>query len=81
MTLALLIGNHELNHLISTYGYAIVFLGVGADSLGLLLPGETTLTLAAIYAGATHQLTIAGIIAAAAAGAIVGDNAGYGFGR
>lgn len=36
MTLALLIGNHELNHLISTYGYAIVFLVVGAESLGLL---------------------------------------------
>jgi membrane protein DedA with SNARE-associated domain len=70
-----------LNHLLSTYGYAIVFLIVAAESLGLPLPGETILALAAISAGTTHQLSTAGVIAAAAAGATVGDNAGYGIGR
>ena len=39
------------------------------------------LLVAAIYAGATHQLAIAGVIAAAALGAILGDNAGYWVGR
>lgn len=75
--LALFLGSREIDNLLATYGYVIVFLIVSAESLGLLLPGETTLTLAAIYAGSTHQLSIAGVIAAAAAGAIVGDNLGY----
>jgi membrane protein DedA with SNARE-associated domain len=76
-----LFGNGEIDHLLSTYGYAAVFLIVGAESIGIPLPGETTLTLAAIYAGATHELNIAGIIAAAAVGAIIGDNIGYLLGR
>jgi membrane protein DedA with SNARE-associated domain len=78
---AALFGNGEIDHLLSTYGYAAVFLIVGAESIGIPMPGETTLTLAAIYAGATHQLNIDGIIAAAAAGAIIGDNIGYLLGR
>jgi membrane protein DedA with SNARE-associated domain len=81
MTLALLFGNHELNHLLASYGLGMVFLIVCAESVGVPLPGETTLTLAAIYAGATHQLNIVGVIAAAAGGAILGDNVGYGIGR
>jgi membrane protein DedA with SNARE-associated domain len=39
------------------------------------------LLLAAIYAGTTHQLSIALVIAAAASGAILGDNLGYWVGR
>jgi membrane protein DedA with SNARE-associated domain len=39
------------------------------------------LVTAAIYAGATHNLEITGVIAAAAAGAIIGDNVGYLIGR
>ncbi|MEP7335598.1 MAG: DedA family protein [Actinomycetota bacterium] len=58
-----------------------MFLIVGAESIGVPLPGETTLTLAAIYAGATQRLSIAGVIAAAALGAIIGDNIGYLLGR
>jgi membrane protein DedA with SNARE-associated domain len=81
MSLAALFGSHELNHLLSTYGYAAVFLIVGAESVGIPLPGETMLTVAAIYAGTTHRLNILGVIAAAAAGAIIGDNIGYLIGR
>ena len=81
MTLVALFGSGEIDHLLSTYGYAAVFLIVGAESIGIPLPGETTLTLAAVYAGATHHLNIAGVIAAAAAGAIIGDNVGYVLGR
>jgi membrane protein DedA with SNARE-associated domain len=81
VTLAAIFGNGEINHLLSTYGYLAVFLIIGAESIGILLPGETTLTLAAIYAGATGRLNIAGIIVAAAAGAIIGDNIGFLIGR
>ena len=62
------------------YGYVAVLAIVGLESLGIPLPGETTLIAAALYAGATHRLNIAGVIAAAAAGAIIGDNIGYGIG-
>jgi len=39
---------------------------VGLESLGVPLPGETTLISAALYAGATHKLSIVLVIAAAA---------------
>ena len=59
------------------YGYLAVLVIVGLESLGIPLPGETTLIAAALYAGATHRLSIVGVIAAASAGAIIGDNIGY----
>jgi len=70
-----------LDDLIATYGYAAVFFIVGAESIGIPLPGETTLILAALYAGATHRLDIVGVILAATLGAIIGDNIGYVLGR
>src|ERR671939_1861748 len=39
------------------------------------------LLVAAVYAGTTHRLIIVGVIAAAAAGAILGDNLGFWVGR
>jgi membrane protein DedA with SNARE-associated domain len=66
-----------VNHLIAVYGYYAVALFVGAESLGVPLPGETILILAAIYAGHTHVLSVWGIFAVAAAAAIVGDNIGF----
>ena len=54
-----------------------MFAIIGLESFGIPLPGETTLIAAAIYAGATHRLNIVGIILAAIAGAILGDNTGY----
>lgn len=47
------------------------------ESFGIPVPGETTLITAALYAGATHNLNIAGVVLAAIAGAIAGDNLGY----
>jgi len=67
--------------LIHQYGYLAVFVIVGLESLGIPLPGETTLITAALYAGATHNLGIEGVIAAASAGAILGDNIGYRIGH
>jgi membrane protein DedA with SNARE-associated domain len=75
------LSSHQIDDLIATYGYAAVFVIVGLESVGIPLPGETTLTLAAIYAGATQRLNIAGVILAATLGAIIGDNVGYVLGR
>jgi membrane protein DedA with SNARE-associated domain len=71
----------DLNHLVSQYGYAAVGVVVGLESMGIPLPGETILVLSAIYAGTHSDLRIAGVIAAAALGAILGDNVGYWLGR
>jgi membrane protein DedA with SNARE-associated domain len=45
------------------------------------VPGEPTLIGAALYAGTTHELDIVAVVAAAAAGAILGDNVGFWLGR
>jgi membrane protein DedA with SNARE-associated domain len=63
--------------LVAHYGYLAVLVIVGLESLGIPLPGETTLIAASLYAGATHRLNIVGVIVAAGAGAIIGDNIGY----
>src|SRR5262249_36834003 len=67
----------ELQHLVSTHGYWIVALVVGLESVGLPLPGETILLLAAIYAATEPSFNVWVLIAVAAMGAIVGDNLGY----
>ena len=66
--------------LIETYGYAVVFLFVAIESLGIPLPGETVLITAAALAALGH-LSIWWVIAIAAAGGIIGDAAGYWIGR
>jgi len=43
----------NISHLIATYGYWAVFALVAAESLRIPLPGETTLIIAAAYAGHT----------------------------
>ena len=70
-----------LKQALSTYGYLAVFIFVGIESLGIPFPGETMLVTAAIYAGTTGNLYIPVVIGAAAAGAIVGDNIGFGVGH
>jgi|GraSoiStandDraft_4_1057263.scaffolds.fasta_scaffold568092_2 membrane protein DedA with SNARE-associated domain len=71
----------SLASIIATNGYPMIALVIGLESMGLPLPGETTLITAAIYAGTTHALDIGPLIAAAAAGAIAGDATGYWIGR
>src|SRR6476659_5768556 len=72
-----LISVGELQQLVSTHGYWVVGLIVGLESLGLPLPGETILVLAAIYAATEPSFNIWMVIAVAAFGAIIGDNIGY----
>jgi len=73
--------SQHLAALISEHGYWIVAAAVGLESMGIPVPGETTLVTAAIFAGTTHRLSISFVILAAAIGAIVGDNLGYLIGR
>jgi membrane protein DedA with SNARE-associated domain len=67
----------SIGSLIDSYGYLAVFVLVGAESLGIPVPGETALITAAIYAGHTHRLNPWLIFLIAAAAAIIGDNIGY----
>jgi membrane protein DedA with SNARE-associated domain len=70
-----------VDDLLTNFGYLAVFAFIGIESLGIPAPGETMLVTAAVYAGATHNLRIEGVIAAAIAGAVIGDNIGYAIGR
>jgi len=67
----------ELQQLVNAHGYWVVALVVGLESMGLPLPGETILVLAAIYAATEPNFNVGVVITVAAFGAIVGDNAGY----
>lgn len=73
--LALIFGHGQIDNRLSTYGYGVVFVMVITESLGIRLPGETTLIAAALFAGSTHNLSIWLVFAVAAAGveAAAGD--------
>jgi membrane protein DedA with SNARE-associated domain len=75
------LAQQDLIGLLTHYGYLAVIVLVGLESTGIPLPGETMLITAAVYAGSTHRLQIGGVILAAVAGAILGDNLGYLVGR
>lgn len=66
---------------IEQFGYLAVLLAVAIESTGIPFPGETALIAAAVYAGTGGHLGIVFVIAAAAAGAILGDNMGYTIGK
>ena len=40
----------HLTHLIATYGYLAIAVIIGLESMGLPLPGESALVIAALYA-------------------------------
>jgi undecaprenyl-diphosphatase len=71
---------HALGHLPAPLAYSLLFGLVAAESAGLPVPGETSLTLASLLAARGH-LTIEFVIAVAAIAAIIGDNTGYVIGR
>jgi membrane protein DedA with SNARE-associated domain len=72
--------DQQILHLVEQFGYLIVFLGVGIESLGVPVPGETVLIIGAVLAAQGH-LNPAAVAAVAAVGAILGDNTGYYVGR
>ena len=70
----------HIGYLIATYGFLAIGIIIALESMGLPLPGESALVLAALYA-AHHGNSIAAVVASAAAGAMLGDNVGYWIGR
>ena len=81
MNLGFFLSTHTVDGWLESYGYLVVFLLVMIESIGIPVPGETALIGAALYAGSTHKLEIWGVIGAAIAGAIIGDNIGFAIGR
>jgi membrane protein DedA with SNARE-associated domain len=66
--------------LLLDYGLFLLFVLVALESTGIPLPGETALIAASVLASQGHY-SIVWVIVLAAAGAIIGDNAGYWIGR
>jgi membrane-associated protein len=64
----------------SPWTYAFVLAIAAVDALFPLVPSETTAIAAGVLAG-TGDLSIALVIAAASAGAFIGDTGSYGLGR
>jgi membrane protein DedA with SNARE-associated domain len=69
-----------LQDLLRQWGYGVIFLAMLLENAGVPLPGETV-TLLGGYAAGSGQLQVFGVMAAAATGAILGDNLGYWVGR
>jgi membrane protein DedA with SNARE-associated domain len=69
-----------ITHLVTNFGYIIVAVLILLECAGFPLPGETALLVAAGFAGA-GKLSIALVIAIAAAAAVFGDAGGYWIGR
>jgi membrane protein DedA with SNARE-associated domain len=70
----------DVNHLVSTAGYPLLFLIVMSESSGVPVPGETALITSGVLAS-QGKMQIELVIVLAAAAAIVGDNIGYVIGR
>jgi membrane protein DedA with SNARE-associated domain len=84
-TLALLsleggVNQAMLQDLLQQWGYGVIFLAMLLENAGVPLPGETV-TLLGGYAAGSGQLNVLGVMAAAASGAMLGDNVGYWVGR
>lgn len=73
--------NDDIAHLLGSYGYVFIAAVVALEGMGIPLPGELTLVIAALAAAKGYHLTITGVIAAAALGAVIGDNTGFWLGR
>ncbi len=71
---------HTIQQLLQAIGLPLVFLGVGIESMGIPIPGETVLVIAAVAAG-KGTLVPWQVALCAWAGAVVGDNIGYALGR
>ncbi|HXQ30190.1 MAG TPA: DedA family protein [Gemmatimonadales bacterium] len=69
-----------LADLVARYGYAMVVLIVGVEGLGIPVPGEGALVIAAAIAS-RGRLSLVGVIAAGAAGTVLGGTGGYWLGR
>jgi membrane protein DedA with SNARE-associated domain len=67
--------------LIQTYGLGALFVVVLLECVGVPMPAETALVATALYAGSTHNFSLAAVVIVTATAAILGDNIGYMIGR
>ena len=72
---------HQLIALVASYGYAVTFVLIFLESVGIPVPGEGILIAAALFAARTQRLEIAVVIVTAAVAAFLGSNVGYLLGR
>ena len=70
----------DLSNTLGVFAYLIVFLGVGIESLGIPVPGETSL-LVGVFLATQGRLSVAVVALVAWVGAVLGDNLGYAIGR
>lgn len=68
---------HGIEHLLHSYGYGVITIVILLESMGAPLPGESLLIATGVFAAASGKLNIGIVVASAALGAILGDNAGY----
>lgn len=73
--------SHEISHLVHQYGLLLVFGFAWLQAFWVPVPGTTALAAGALYAATGHGLSIVGVIAAAALGALAGTAAGFALGR
>lgn len=71
---------HTLAHLPPHFSYMLIFGIIALECGGIILPGETVLISAALYASYGH-LNIFLVVLSAAIGAILGNISGYAVGR
>lgn len=69
-----------LQDVLGRWGYLLIFAAMLLENAGVPLPGETV-TLLGGYAAGSGQLNVFGVMAAAAGGAVLGDNIGYWVGK
>ncbi len=81
LTPALLVSSQQIDHLLGSWGYSLVFVMVLAQASGIPVLGTTALAAAAVYAGTTHRLGLPGVVFAGAAGAIIGFTISFAIGR
>jgi len=67
----------HLMPLIREHGVLVVGVVTMLESMGVPLPGESLVIAGALYAATTHEIGIVSWVAAAAIGAVLGDNLGY----
>lgn len=70
----------DLAPVLDQWGYLALATLVFVESFGVLLPGETVMIAAAVYAGA-GRLNVVAVLLIAFLAAVAGDNIGYAIGR
>ncbi len=70
----------DLSNSLGVFAYLIVFLGVGIESLGIPVPGETSL-LVGVFLATQGRLSVPIVALVGWIAAVGGDNIGYAIGR